>query len=95
MNKYTVEIKQSIEVELDKTKFTKQFMRDFERSFYSFDSIEDHAKHLAQIYARGFADWPDSFVEGYGKINEMGIKFNLISQDEEIIKPTGEVEQSD
>jgi hypothetical protein len=74
---YDVQVTQQIKVTLDITKFTPEFMADFRRSFYPFDTVEEHAEHIGQMVAR--AVYPeifpgdDTFIEGYGPANEMGI----------------------
>lgn len=78
-----------VEVEVDESKFTEEFMREFRESFYDFDSIDKHIKHLAQLYARGFAgDGAFDFIEGYGHPREMGIRFTDVrdGNDTEIVE---------
>jgi hypothetical protein len=72
--KKLVEVRQWVEVEVDESKFTKHFMKEFRRYFYPFYTIDDHIEHLAQLYARGIAD-QYNFIEGYGEAKDMGIKF--------------------
>jgi hypothetical protein len=59
-------------------------MQEFRESFYEFDDIDDHIKHLAQCYVREICGNGD-FTEGYGFLDEMGIHFKIIDQDEEIV----------
>jgi hypothetical protein len=70
----TVLITQAVKVTVDETKFTPEFLDEFQRNFYGFTTIDEHLEHLAQLHARGIAD-NDSFIEGYGETSEMGIKF--------------------
>lgn len=90
MKTFRVQVTQVVEVTLDETKFTEQFMEQFRNGFYPFFDIETHAKHLAQIEARGLINGfnPDEFIEGYGPMSDMGIKFNNVGkeQEEEIIE---------
>lgn len=78
----------TVKVTLDETKFTEQFMQEFRDDFYDFQSIDDHAMHLAQLAARGVKDLcefsPNEFVEGYGMISEMGILAEVTGQEEEV-----------
>lgn len=86
--KLTVEVTQLVEVELDESKFDEAFMEEFRQSFYQFDTIEEHAEHLAQIHARGVIEldsYTPEFVEGYGPQNEMGIKAKTIDTSMEIV----------
>ncbi|MBO9580348.1 MAG: hypothetical protein J7498_05605 [Sphingobium sp.] len=85
MTKFTVDVTQRIEVELDAEKFDDAFMEEFRASFYPFDTIEDHAQHLAQLHARGLVDWLPSFIEGYGPSNDMGINLSSSTCETEIV----------
>ena len=79
-----VDVITRVKVTVDETKFTPQFMEEFRQSFYPFDTIDEHIRHLAQLFAREIADETD-FIEGYGMPAEMGIKFLHISGDEEVV----------
>ena len=87
MTKFTVQVTQLIEVELDESKFDEQFMSEFRASFYSFDTIEEHAEHIAQLQARGLIDLEcgTEFIEGYGPSQDMGIKARCVETDMEIL----------
>lgn len=89
MQTRTVRVEQIVEVSIDDTKFTPEFMAEFNRTMYRFGSVNKHIEHLAQLYARGIAD-EYSFIEGYGKASEFGIKFRHIDGDQEIITPESE-----
>lgn len=89
MLKKIVEVTQHIEVTVDETKFTPEFMREFRESFYPFTSLEDHLCHLGQLFARGLCgSYIDPkfapFIEGYGPAHEMGINFRLEDQEQRI-----------
>jgi len=79
----TVVVTQYIKVKIDENKFDEDFMEEFRESFFDFTSLDDHIKHLAQLYARGIAD-SGSFIEGYGPAEDMGISFSPEDQEEEI-----------
>lgn len=79
-----VEVTQVVAVTVDEEKFTPEFMAQFQMMMFPFDSIDDHLTHLAQLYARGIVD-EGSFIEGYGPAEEMGIKFESIGGDQEIV----------
>lgn len=76
--KRLVDVTQTVEVEVDESKFTPEFMQEFRNSFYSFHTINQHLEHLAQLYARGL---DRDFIEGYGPAQDFGIRFSLIDSD--------------
>jgi hypothetical protein len=82
--KLNVAVTQIVEVTLDETKFTPQFMAEFRESFFHFTTTEEHALHLAQLHARGVSD-DGEFIEGYGPAKDMGIRFKVIDQTEEVV----------
>lgn len=74
--KFRVAVTQVVEVNLDPTKFTEDFMQEFRESYYPFRNINQHAEHIAQMHARGLYDLyegSNEFIEGYGRSDEMGI----------------------
>lgn len=81
---FDIEVRQVVRVTLDPAKFDEAFMAEFRKYFYDYDRIEDHAEHLAQLFARGISGNND-FIEGYGPANGMGIAFAHVEQSEEIL----------
>lgn len=82
MSKRKVTVSQTVEVCLDEAKFTPEFMAEFRESFFPFYEIEDHAKHIAQLYARGiFGGFGHEFIEGYGLAKDMGISAEVIDSE--------------
>jgi hypothetical protein len=69
-----VQVTQQVHVSVDEAKFTPEFMADFRDVFYPFQTVEDHVRHLGQLFARGIV-YNGAFIEGYGKTEEMGIRF--------------------
>lgn len=82
-------------IELDETKMTPEWMAEFTQTMYDFETLDEHAKHLAQHRSR----FPDqTFFEGYGvpRINgevpygahksevDPGINIRVISEDSDI-----------
>jgi len=56
-------------IEIDESVLNKEFMEDFNKHFYKFKDLADHAKYIAQFRAR----FPDtSFIEGYGEVKVNG-----------------------
>jgi hypothetical protein len=69
-----VEVTHMVAVTLDETKFDDAFMREFRDCMYPFNTIEEHMKHLAIMYSRGHISFGHPLIEGYGYMNEMGIR---------------------
>lgn len=83
-----VEVKQIVRVTIDETKFTPEFMEEFRRFFFPYDTIDDHLEHIAQLVARGVVDFDwrgDSFIEGYGHAKEKGISATVVGQEQEVL----------
>lgn len=78
-----IAVTQVVEVTVDETKFTEEWMADWRKSFYPFRSVNHHMVHIAQLEARGGLN-PD-FTEGYGPLSDMGIKAKVLDQTEEIL----------
>jgi hypothetical protein len=83
--KKIVLVTQEVEVEIDETKFSPQFMKEFRESFFQFHTLDKHIEHLAQLEARGVI-YNDSFIEGYGNPSDMGISMSIESCETEIIE---------
>jgi hypothetical protein len=81
----TVQVTFRVNVTVDETKFTEDFLTEFTESFFPFQNIDDHIKHLAQLAAREFIDGPSTFIEGYGVASEMGISVDIEDEEEEIL----------
>ncbi len=82
--KFNVEVTLGVEVELDETKFDEKFFEEYTKNFYHYDTIEDHAKYLAWLFATARVD-NDEFIEGYGPAKRMGIKFTELNARQEIL----------
>ncbi len=89
MKTFEIEVTQHVRVTLDETKFDEVFMQEFRDGFYPFDTLEDHASHIAQLHARGIVGMfpKNEFIEGYGPRNEMGIGAEIIAQIESVLTP--------
>lgn len=84
MKTIRVEVTQIIDVTVDETKFDETFMDEFRQSFFPYDTLDEHAEHLAQLYARGVIENGD-FIEGYGPANDMGITMKNIEGWQEVV----------
>lgn len=82
--KRKVQVTQIVEIEIDETKFTPEFLAEFSGSIFDAD-LDDHFEHIGQLYARGIADEFSTFIEGYGPPAEMGIKAQWIDSETEIL----------
>lgn len=74
--KRTVLVFMEVEVTVDETAFTPEFMAEFEANFFPFDTIEDHICHIAQLEAREVLR--RDFTEGYGPLSKMGIEAEVV-----------------
>ena len=83
MIKKTVIVTQEVEVEVDETLLNDSFMRDFRSYMFDLD-FKGHIEHLAQLAARGLIQSKGEFVEGYGKICDMGISVRVGDTETEI-----------
>jgi hypothetical protein len=79
-----VEVTQEVRVVIDDEKINNEFNEAFSAMMWDVDCPEDHAKHLAQMKARGMIGM-DNFVEGYGKLEDMNIEVSANHCNEEII----------
>lgn len=84
MTTKTVLVEQLVEVTVDASKFTPDFLAEFQQSMYPFKDLDAHIEHLAQLYARGLCDDFTKFIEGYGPPDEMGIKCKVTDVTQEI-----------
>ena len=50
-------------------------MEEFRENFYPFNSIEDHANHIAQLKVRELLM---PFIEGYGPALDLGISAEIV-----------------
>lgn len=81
--KREVEVCFVVEVEIDETKFTEEWMKEFRKNFYPFYTLEDHIEHIAQLEAREILT--PVFVEGYGPLKSMGIKAEITAMESSVI----------
>jgi hypothetical protein len=80
----TVEATFAIQVEVDENKFTPKFIAEFKENFYSFETIDVHIQHIALLEVHGLLN--KDFTEGYGRLDDMGIKAKILYTDSEIQK---------
>ncbi len=74
--KRTVVVSMEVDVTIDETTFTPEFMAEFEATFFPFDTVEEHICHIAQLEAREVLD--RRFTEGYGPLSQMGIEAEVV-----------------
>jgi len=72
--KRIVQVTHFVEIEVDESKFTPEFMDEFRRNFYQLNTIEDHIKYLAGIEV---SNNYDSFLEGYGSLDDFCICMHI------------------
>lgn len=77
-----------VTVEIDDAKVDAAFMAEFRQSFFQFHTLEEHAQHIAQLAARGIIDATgrdsNEFVEGYGPLEDAGIRYSKARVETEI-----------
>ncbi len=94
MKKFKVRVDRvdEYEIEFDENIINKEYIEDFKKCFYSFDTLEEHAEHIAQFRAR----FGERFIEGYGNVMvngrlpfmvkeedvEKGINIKVVSEDD-------------
>lgn len=72
--KHHYNVETEVTVQLDESKFTPEWMKDFSSTFFRCDTLDGHRQHLAEMFATGMIEGrPSEFVEGYGILSEMGI----------------------
>lgn len=74
--KRRVVVSMEVDVTVDESTFTPEFMAEFEANFYPFDTVEAHICHIAQLEARGVL--VRNFTEGYGPLSRMGIEAEIV-----------------
>lgn len=84
---YDVTVRYEIVVNVDESKFTPEFMQDFNETIYPIESVEDHCEELARRVmnlGHGIHKGSTVFLEGYGVAKEMGITAELTEEALEI-----------
>lgn len=78
--KFEVEVQITVPVTLREEAFTEKFMEEYRGSIAPFDTLGEHAEHIAWLVATGVIDpvydplvCGDQFVEGYGRIADFVI----------------------
>lgn len=74
--KRRVVVSMEVDVTIDESTFTPEFMAEFEANFFPFDTVEEHICHIAQLEAREVLD--RDFTEGYGPLSSMGIEAEIV-----------------
>lgn len=72
--KKTVIVEFWVDVDVDESKFTPEFMDEFSKTFFEADNIDNHIEHIAWLECRQMLE---GFVEGYGEIKEFGISASI------------------
>jgi hypothetical protein len=83
MVRRSVKVTFLVDVELDETKFTEEWMEEFRETFFPLFDVNDHAEHIAQLEAREVLD--SSFTEGYGPLESMGIKAEVVDMETKVV----------
>lgn len=71
--KKTVLVTIEVDVTVDETTFTPEFLAEYAGAMSSMvETIDDHICNLARLHARGLLEYGD--CEGYGRLADMGIE---------------------
>ena len=81
--KRTVRVTQLVDVEIDETKFTEEWMAGFSGYMFPCNTVEKRIEHLAQLEARGYLR--ECFIEGYGPATDMGIRCRALVDEVELL----------
>ncbi len=81
MKTFTFDVTRRVVVTLDERKFSTKLMEEFNSCITDLGTGDhaylDHAKRIADLFARGLEDFsPTDFVEGYGPVEAAGIFVN-------------------
>lgn len=82
MKKFKVEVTttNTYEIELDENVINEEWMQEFRETFYSFNTLEEHAQQIAEQRVRN-AERTDTFLEGYGRVRIKDYGFDSKSWD--------------
>ena len=70
------------EVEIDESKFDEEFLNEYNGLITNVPNAEFHMFNLAELAALGIVDdLYDDFIEGYGRMSDMGIKITELTCD--------------
>lgn len=69
-----VTVEQDLEITVDESRFTPEFLQGFKESFYPCETIEDHVEFIAESFAQGVVRSDADFLEGYGVLRDFGIR---------------------
>lgn len=72
-----IDVTIQVKVTVDESKFTPDFLADFQEYFYPFATVDDHIRHLAFLAATGMIGDLPCFIEGYGPSQDMGIEVEI------------------
>lgn len=69
----TILVEHSIDVTVDESLFTDEFIEAFKKSLYPLDDIQEHIEHIALCMAKGVIHSDRDFLEGYGILRDFGV----------------------
>lgn len=81
-----VEVVSTVSVTVDKSKFTPEFLEEFKQNFQVLHTVGDHIEHLAMLVASGHIGPFTEQVEGYGRLDDMGIRLKVIDVESEALR---------
>ncbi len=85
MTSKTVIVETEVEITYDESKFTESFMEQFNEHFHQKDTVSEHVEYIAKCYANGSIDDYKPFLEGYGDLEDFGVKLEIVGTESDII----------
>jgi hypothetical protein len=79
MKTITVFVNVEVEVTIDESAFTPELIKKYAEDLRPLPDIEAHVDFLAELAALGkISGDPEEFVEGYGRLGDMGIRVSVV-----------------
>lgn len=76
----TVKVEIMVDVEVNESKFTPEFMGSFNSQFFSLGNLNDHICYIAELKALGRLEFNETY-----DLQEMGIKAKIELVESEIL----------
>lgn len=77
MKSFNLTVETDIELIIDETRFTPEFLKEYAETIGGCHNLEDHLKNLSVLITRGQISSDRDFVEGYGVLRDFGVSFDV------------------